>query len=384
MNVPSKKIIYLISEDWFFKSHFMDRAKAAKDAGFTVYILSNMENSNVFDNVEFNYINIKIRRSKANILCILSEIFRVFIWYVRIKPDIVHHIGLKLIIIGSFVSLLVRSATVVNAPVGMGFVFSSNSLKARLLRPLVWLALRFALAGRNKVTVVENADDQRALSRHGVVGSSQIELIEGAGIDLNKFPYVERQKTNIPIVMLASRMLNEKGVREFVSAAAYLQKSKLTARFVLVGAPDPQNLGTIKAQELNNWDRQGIIEWWGHSNHMYDSLCSADIFCLPSYREGLPKVLLEASASGCAIITTDVPGCREVVQHMRTGILVKPRDYISVAHAIEQLVDDYPLRISLAREARSRVEGKFSNEVIIKKTMKIYEQAVEGNRFRQT
>ena len=382
MSVRSKKIIYLISEDWFFKSHFMDRAKAAKDAGFTVYILSNMEKCNVVDDGEFNYIDIKIKRSGANIICILSEIFRVFMWYSRIKADVVHHVGLKLIIIGSFASLLVRSGTVVNAPVGMGFIFSSNSLKARLLRPFVWLTLRFALAGSDKVTVVENTDDLRALSSHGVVRPSQIELIEGAGIDLNKFPYVKRQDTNIPIIMLASRMLKEKGVREFVSAAAHLRKSKRAARFVLVGAPDPQNLGTIKAQELNEWDRQGIIEWWGHSNNIYDSLSSADIFCLPSYREGLPKVLLEASASGCAIITTDVPGCREVVQHMRTGILVKPRDYASLAHAIEQLVDDYPLRVSLAREARSQVEVKFSNEIIIKKTMKIYKRAVEDNRFR--
>lgn len=382
MNVPSKKIVYLISEDWFFKSHFMDRAKAAKDAGFTVYILSNIEKRNVVDDVDFKYIDIKIKRSGTNFLGIISEIFRVFIWYRRIRPDVVHHIGLRLIIIGSFASLLVRSATVVNAPVGMGFVFSSNSLKAKLLRPFVLLALRFALVGGNKVTVVENTDDQRALSGQGVVRPSRIELIEGAGVDLNKFPYVERKNTNVPIIMLASRMLNEKGVREFVSAADHLQKSKLTARFVLVGAPDPQNLGTIKAQELNDWGRQGIIEWWGHSSNMYESLSLADIFCLPSYREGLPKVLLEASASGCAIITTDVPGCREVVQHMRTGILVKPRDYMSVAHAIEQLVDDYPLRISLARKARYQAEGKFSNEVIIKKTMKLYERSVEGNRFR--
>ncbi|PWL16259.1 glycosyltransferase family 1 protein [Falsochrobactrum shanghaiense] len=373
----SRSLIYLISEDWFFLSHFMDRAKAAKEAGFQVHVVTRVgTRGEEIRAAGFNLIHLDMRRASLGPFQLLREIAEVARIYRRTAPDIVHHIALRPIIVGSFAAFLARIGRVVNAPVGMGFVFSSDTIKARLLRPFVVKALKIALHGRRKIAIVENDDDRTELVERKLVKPDKLVVIEGAGVDLNAFPYVKRQDADGIVVMLAARLLKEKGVREFVGAVEILQRECLNCRFVLVGEPDPDNPGKIDDKELKDWQDRNLVDWQGRSNNMTETILQADIFCLPSYREGLPKVLLEAGASGCAIITTDVPGCRQIVTHMQTGLLVPPRDAVFLAGAIRTLVRDGSLRLSLADAARKKVESCFSNKIVNERTLSVYRHMI--------
>ncbi|MDH0126163.1 glycosyltransferase family 4 protein [Brucella intermedia GD04153] len=376
----SRSLVFLISEDWFFLSHFVDRAKAAKEAGFDVHVVTRVGGrGEEIRAAGFNVIHLEMRRASLRPLLLLKEMIDVVRIYRRIKPAIVHQIALRPIIVGSFAALLARPRAIVNAPVGMGFVFSSDTVKARLLKPFVMMALKVALRGRNKIAIVENDDDRRELAGRNLVKPEKLVVIEGAGVDLDAFPYVKRDGMGGMTVMLAARLLKEKGVREFVDAARLLQKERLDCRFVLVGEPDLDNPGKIGDDELDDWQRQNVVEWQGRSNDMVKTILQADIFCLPSYREGLPKVLLEAGASGCAIITTDVPGCRQVVTHMKTGLLVPPKDAVSLAEAIRTLAGDGILRLRLAEAARRKVEDCFSNEVVNERTLAVYRDMISND-----
>lgn len=351
----------------------MDRAKAAKKAGFKVYVVTRVGAcGEEVRAAGFNLIHLDMKRASLRPFQLLREIGKVARIYRRIKPDIVHHIALRPIIVGSLAAFLARVGNVVNAPVGMGFVFSSNTIKAGLLRPFVTSLLKIALYGRHKITIVENDDDWKELVERELVKPDKLVVIEGAGVDLNAFRYVKRESKDRIVIMLAARLLKEKGVREFIEAAEILQRENLNCRFVLVGEPDRDNPGRIDDHELENWQGRNLVEWLGRSDSMTETILQADIFCLPSYREGLPKVLLEAGASGCAIITTDVPGCRQIVTHMSTGLLVPPRDAASIAEAIKRLVKDRGLRLSLADAARKKVESCFSNKIVNERTLSVY------------
>lgn len=358
----------------------MDRARAAKNAGFDVHVVTRVGRyAEEIRAAGFNVVHLEMRRASLKPFLLIKEIIDVVRIYRRIRPTIVHHVALRPIIVGSLAALLARPRAIVNAPVGMGFVFSSDTRKARLLRPFVVMALLIALRGTNKVTIVENDDDQKEFAARSLVKPENLLVIEGAGVDLNAFPYVERRESAASTVMLAARLLTEKGVREFVEAARLLKNERVNCRFVLVGEPDSANLGKIKMEEIDDWQRSNVIEWQGRSNNMAETILQAQIFCLPSYREGLPKVLLEASASGCAIITTDVPGCRQVVTHMETGLLVPPKDVASLAEAIRALAADRNLRLRLAEAAREKVETYFSNEVVNARTIAVYRKLIESS-----
>ncbi|WP_343313822.1 glycosyltransferase family 4 protein [Brucella sp. BE17] len=375
----SKSLIYLIAEDWFFLSHFMERAKAAKEAGWDIHVVTRVgSRGDEIRAAGFNLIHLNMRRTSLQPLLLLKEIREVAQIYRRIRPDVVHHIALRPIVVGAFAAWFARLRKIINAPVGMGFVFSSDTTKARLLRPIVMMALRVALRGHNKLIIVENNDDRTDLITRNLTKPEQLFLIEGAGVSLIDFPYVKREREHNIIVMLAARLLREKGVREFVEAAKIFKAERLSCRFVLVGEPDPDNPGSVDRDELNGWCDQSIIEWNGRSENMAETIRHADIFCLPSYREGLPKSLLEAGASGCAIVTTAVPGCREIVTHLETGLLVPPRNAVALAEAIRMLVQDKKLRIDLAVSARKKVEDKFSNEIVIARTLEVYERAISN------
>ena len=363
----------------------MDRAKAAKEAGFQVYVVTRIgTRGEEIRAAGFNLVHLDMRRASLRPFQLLREVAEVARIYRRTMPNVVHHIALRPIIVGSFSAFLARIRGVVNAPVGMGFVFASDTFKARLLRPFILKALKIALHGRHKITIVENDDDRSEFVDRKLVKPDKLIVIEGAGVDLNAFPYVKRKDADGIVVMLAARLLKEKGVREFIEAVKVLQKEHLNCRFVLVGEPDPDNPGKIDTNELIGWKDRNFIEWRGRSHDMTQTILQADVFCLPSYREGLPKVLLEAGASGCAIITTDVPGCRQIVTHMQTGLLVPPRDAESLAGAIRTLVKDERLRRSLAEAARKKVESCFSNKIVNERTLSIYRCMISEDIDKRT
>jgi len=200
-----------------------------------------------------------------------------------------------------------------------------------------------------------------------------VTIVRGSGVDVKKFIPAE-ESTGVPIVMLASRMLWDKGVGEFIEAAKILKQEGVEARFVLVGDSDPENPASIPNAQLSEWHELGIVEWWGERGNMHEMLTQAHIVCLPSYREGLPKVLLEAASCGKPIIATDVPGCREIVHNGENGILVPLKDSSSLASAMKELINNPEKRKIIGINGRRLVENEFSEEIVVSQTLKVYQE----------
>ena len=252
------------------------------------------------------------------------------------KPQLVHGFTIKCAVYGGLAARLAGSARV-NSVTGMGYVFISDAPKAKLLRPVVRALMRFALGGERARLILQNPDDVRLFEQKGITPRSQIRLIPGSGVDCTRFlpPSADEPVAGKTLrVVLAARMLWDKGVDEFVNAARLMKSEKRKLQFVLAGRPDPGNPAFIPEKTLLEWQASGLVEWLGHVEDMPAVLAGADIVALPSYREGLPKSLIEAAACARPLITTDVPGCREVVTDGVDGLLVPARDAISLARAI--------------------------------------------------
>ena len=372
------KLLYLITEDWFFCSHFIERAVAAREAGYDVFVVTREQAHGA--NIRaagLQLIPLDFARRSMNPLSELRLLFAILRIYRQVRPNIVHHIAVKPILYGSLAARLAGVPTIVNAPVGMGYAFSSADRTARLLRPLLRLGYRGLMNPRGSRVIFENRDDLESFVETGSVRRTEVVLIRGAGIDLVRFrPKVE--PTGLPLVVLIARMLRDKGVAEFVAAARVLHDQRIVGRFALVGDPDPENPASIPLKTLQTWHGHCGVEWWGWRDDVAAVLGEASIACLPSYREGLPKSLLEAAACGLPIVTTDTPGCREVVVDGDNGLLVPVRDIDALATALKNLLLDSALRQRMGKRSRARAENDFSSERVIRETLAVYSQL--GNR----
>jgi glycosyltransferase involved in cell wall biosynthesis len=367
-------LVFLLTEDWFFASHFWVRALAAKQAGWRVILVARESEATARIRASgIEVIPVDFIRRRLNPFAELAFVLKLARLYREIKPDIVHHIALKPIVLGGIAARLAGVKAVVNAPVGLGFVFSSDKFLARVLRPIVSLGLRLTLTPHRAVAVFENPDDLEALVQGGMARAEAVTLIRGAGVDIEKFHPTPEPPGPVRIVLIA-RMIREKGVPEFVEAARLLHGK---AEFILAGAPDEGNMNALTANELRAWENEGLVRWLGPVRDIAGLLASAHIACQPSsYREGLPKSALEAMAAGKPLVATDIPGCREAVVHGQTGLLVPPRDVPALAAALERLIDDPTLRASMGAAGRARVEQNFSDAIICEKTLAVYESLV--------
>ena len=368
-----RHVVFLIGEDWFFRSHFRARAEAARAAGWKVTILTRTGDAAASLRDEgFEVIHVDFCRARLNPLAEFRLLRAIAGHYRALKPDLVHHVALKPILLGSLAASLARVPAVINAPVGQGFVFTSASLKARLLRPAVRLGLRLAMGGRGAFCIFENREDLTAMTASGAIRSDRAYLIRGAGVDLAAYrPHVP--PAGKVRIVLGARMLADKGVREFIEAARLLRLRGVIAECVLAGGPDPQNPASLEESELR---RATEAAWLGPVADMAGFLASCHVACLPSYREGLPKFLLEAMASGLPCVATDVVGCREAVADSESGVLVPPRDPAALADALERLVADPELRARMGAAGRARAETLFADEVVCAATLAVYERAI--------
>jgi glycosyltransferase involved in cell wall biosynthesis len=369
-----KKLLFLVTEDWYFCSHRLPPARAAQAAGYDIVVATRVANRGAEITAEgFRLVPIGLRRRSRNPFREIAAIAEIVQLYRRERPDIVHHVALKPVLYGSLAALLVRRPAVVNALAGMGFLFTSSSRLATLLRAVVSRVFRILLnAGRN-VLILQNPDDTAMLVSGGLVAASRVRLIRGSGVDIERFrPTPEPDGS--PVVVLASRMLWDKGVGEFVDAAGALRARGIAARFVLVGDGDADNPASIPDAQLKAWHDSGVVQCWGRCDNMPAALAEAHIVCLPSYREGLPKVLLEAAACARPLVATDAPGCREIVRDGENGLLVPLRDAASLANAIERLVGDRALRLRMGEKGRQMVESEFSEEKVAQQTLAVYRE----------
>jgi glycosyltransferase involved in cell wall biosynthesis len=374
------RLLLLITEDRFLWSHRLPIARAALQDGYEVIIATRVDgDAQRIRDEGFRLIPLHLARESYSLLNEFRAIRELREVYRAERPDIVHHIALKPVLYGSIAALGRNEIRVINALTGLGYLVTSSSLKARVLRVPIWNALRFLLNRPNHQVLLQNQEDKQLLVTKLKVCPERITIIQGSGVDMNLFRSAP-EPVGTPIVLLASRMLWIKGITEFVAAADLLKRKGITARFVLAGDTDPNSPSAIPRQQLLNWQISGTVEWWGHQQEMPEIFRQVDLVCLPSQGgEGVPKVLIEAAASGRAIVTTDVPGCRDIVRQGINGILVPPRNAAALAEAIADMLKNPAIRLQMANRGREIAISEFSEDVVINQTLALYRELLRSN-----
>jgi glycosyltransferase involved in cell wall biosynthesis len=320
----------------------------------------------------FPYHSISEQKRSNNPFHELQLVARLYALYRRLQPDIIHQITLRSILYGGVAGLLIREPEIVNGVTGLGYLFTEDDPKVRALRKSVLWVLWMLRKGRRQTYLFQNPDDARLFQRNRIADVSNSVLIKGSGVDTEEFDQ-DPEPSGSPVVLFPARMLWHKGVREFADAARIVKSNGYDARFVMVGDTDADNPAGVTAEKLEQWEKKGVIEWWGYQESMPDVFAQSHVVCLPSkYREGVPKVLIEAASCGRPIVTTDMPGCREIVQDGENGILVSPGDGQSVAKAIIRLLEDEELRQKMGKQGRALVLKEFSVEHVVERTVEVY------------
>lgn len=372
-NSAVPRLLFVITEDWFFTSHFVERAVAAKQAGYEVAVATRVRlHGEQISNSGIEIFPIEFSRRGLNPITEIRTAWRLRHIVRKFAPDVIHNIALKPVVVGTLGERLAGHRRIVNAPVGMGYLFSSQDRRATLLRPVFLFILRRFLNPVGSQVIIENPDDYSSLIDQKMVRPDSLTLIKGAGVNTKLFVFMPEPAEPV-VVTLVARMLRDKGIAEFVEAAALIQKSRPGTIFQLIGMPDEGNPTSFSLAQLEDWVNSGVVNWLGHQDNIAKHLAKSHIICLPSYREGLPKSLIEAVACGRPIVATDVPGCREVVSHGINGLLVQPRDSHALADALMILISDKSLRERMGLLGRERAENEFSSEIIISQTLCVYE-----------
>lgn len=369
------KLLYLMNEALFFTTHRMPVAVAAARLGYEVHVAAPFEAGPVaaIEAQGFAYHDIPLRRGGLNPLAEARLVWHLFRLVRRLEPALVHHVAMKPVAYGGLVSRLLRVPATIHAVTGLGYLFTREDLKARLIRGFILWLYRFALGHPNARAIFQNPDDLELFTARGLVDARIVVTIKGCGCDVEVFR--PKPPPDGPVtVMFPARILGDKGIHEFIAAVRILKAEGTAARFVLVGRRDPLNPTDVPEATIRGWEREGLVEWWGFRTDMPDVLASAHVICMPSYREGLPRGLIEAASCGLPIVTADVPGCREVVRHDDNGLLVPVRDGRATAEALRRLIADPALRQRMGRRGRERAVAEFSEAQFVADTLAAYAQ----------
>ncbi len=374
------RIAFFVTADWYFCSHRLPLAIAARDAGHEVHVITHVDrHAHVIREAGLQLHPVMLSRGGTQPVAEARAIAQVTALYRRIRPDLVHHVSVKPVLYGSIAATLAGVPSVVNAFTGLGYLFTSRQPRARLLRALVEPALRAFLNGRGRCVVMQNRDDLELLAMRRVVDGRHAVLIRGSGVDTRRFA-ATAQPEGVPLVVLPARLLGDKGVPEFVEAADQLRAEGVAARFALVGPVEDQNPSAVPEARVRDWVARGSVEWWGAREDMPEVFRQAAIVCLPSHREGLPKALLEAASSARAMVATDVPGCREIAREGITGRLVPARDPQALAAALRELIAAPATRARMGEAGAAIARAEFSVEAVCAQTLALYERLLSGRR----
>ena len=364
------RLLFITSDAPFFITHFLPLAQAAHEKGYAVHIAAPLDSGSgrgdkaaaeTLRAKDLIFHEIGLKRAGTNPLSELTLVAQLAALINKIKPDLIHGLGLKPVLYAGTIARL-RGIRAIHAVIGLGLPFMGEGFAARLRRTLLRFALGFVFANPRSWVTVENEDDRAIVLSTGSAKPTRIARLYGVGADLALFhPRAEAVEDATPIIMFAARLIAPKGIYDFVEAARRIRTKGPSARFVLQCQPDRKNRNAVSEAEVEAWQREGVIEWWGNSTKMAGDLRRADIFCLPTYyREGLPKVLIEAAATGLPIVTTDVPGCRDVVRDGENGIVIPPRDVDALEAALRRLITDLPFRHAAGVKSRMIAEERFS------------------------
>jgi glycosyltransferase involved in cell wall biosynthesis len=363
-----------VTEDWFFLSHRLPMARAAKAAGFEVHVATNVADGAASIAREgFVLHPIRFARGTLSPAAAFGTIRALRRLHRALAPALVHHVALQATIFGSLAALGRRIARV-NAITGLGYSFISDSFKARVVRTAIGSLLRLLVDRPASVALVQNPDDRDLLRRLGIA-ADRIVLIPGSGVDVDRFRPLPEPAGPVTLGFVG-RLLDDKGIRVLVAAHRLLRRKGLSVELLIAGTPDPANPASVSTAEAAAWGREPGITWLGHVDDIAAVWARAHIAVLPSRREGLPKSLLEAAACGRPMVATDVPGCREVAIADETGLLVPTDDTAALAAAIERLAQDAALRARFGRAARALAEARFSETAIGRAISALYLQLV--------
>jgi glycosyltransferase involved in cell wall biosynthesis len=368
-----RRLLLVVNHAGFFVSHRLPVAVAARDAGYDVHVATAPgEGTALIRAHGLPYHPLRLSRGGTNPFRELLAFLQIARMLQRLQPDLVHLVTVKPVIYGGIAARLTRVPAVVAAISGLGHVFVEDNLRTRAVRRLVTAAYRVALHRERLKVIFQNTSDRDALTHLAAVPLDRAAMIRGSGVDLREYRSVP-EPGGTPTVTFASRLLRSKGVCEFVAAAQRLRESGVLARFQLIGDADPDNAASVTAAEIEDWRRGGVVEILGHRHDIAEVFAASNLVVLPSYYgEGLPKVLVEAAACGRAVVTTDMPGCRDAVEPGTTALLVPPRDAPALAQAMRTLLEDPARRRAMGVAARALAEREYPIEHIVAQHLQLY------------
>lgn len=371
-------LLYVAPTAGFFLSHRLPLALAAREAGYAIHVAcpagSDAERLGslgiVHHCVPFVRGSFSPRREPATLLALVA-LFR------GLRPRVAHLITAKPALLGGLAARMTSTPTVA-AITGLGYLFMRDSAGAQAMRRVLLAGYRLGLGHAANHFIFQNPDDRAIFDRAGLLRRAEHTMIAGSGVDLEVIS-PQPLPSGAPLVLMPARMLRDKGVTEFVAAARILRARGNTARFRLLGDPDPDNPGSFTADELAGIAAEGIVEWRPHSDRISEELAQSSLVALPSYREGFPKTLIDAAAAGRAAVTTDVPGCRDAIVAGTTGALCAVRDPVSLAAAIELMLADPARLASMGATARQHAEAHFGIERVVATHLELYRKMERAN-----
>ena len=374
----AEKILLVANTGWYLFNFRRSLVRELAGQGFEVLVVCPRDEyvDRLKKEVGVRWIEWRIDRASMNPLGNIAAVMSLAQIYRRESPDLVHHFTIKAILYGTLAAKLAKIDTIVNSVTGLGHVFLSRRLVARLVRPAIRRWYVWSLTTDGVRAVFQNRDDLMTLAQKTPKLAEQAILTRGSGVDLQRFAPPDARPSGIngqKYALFAGRLIHEKGIREFVEASRLCRERGVDARWVVCGSPDPGNPSSVDAETLRRWQNEGTVEFLGHVDDLEQRIAESDVVVLPSYREGTPRVLLEAAAMGKPAVATDVPGCREVVTDGENGLLVPARDPVALADAVERLLADDVLRSSMGTAGRQRMEDHFDEREVVAQTIQIYD-----------
>lgn len=373
------KLLYIINHiDWFW-SHRLPLATGARDAGWEVVVCVEgaSKDSKLAEN-GFTGRELPSADKGFAPFAVLNIILAIHRLIKEEQPVLLHAITLKYAFMAGLAARFHKDIRIIHTLAGLGYLFSGEGTKPKILRTLVGPFLKIALKHKNAQIIFQNPDDLKIMLSCGFVREEQTHLIRGSGVDTDAFRYAPEEENpaaenDTPIVVMPTRLVHDKGVAVFVEAARILKKRGPKARFQIAGGLVTNNPLAVSKDEMEKLCEDGTVEWLGKVSDMPGLLARATLIVYPSYyREGIPKVLLESCATGRAIVTTDHPGCREAVTDGDNGLLVPIKDTQATAAAIEKLLADPQTRKAMGMRSRARAEEEFDVRKIVKATLAVY------------
>ncbi|MGA9853575.1 MAG: glycosyltransferase family 4 protein [Gammaproteobacteria bacterium] len=380
---PKPRLLFFENNPAYFLSHRLALAKAAEKMGFEVHVAAMPGQAvQAIETAGFVFHIMPLKRSGMNPFTEFRTLMRIRRLYCELRPDLVYQITGKPVIYGTLAARMAKIRYSVSVVSGLGYLAMQTGIRGRVLRYFIFGLYRFSLRHPSQKVIFHNGDDRRLFVDKGILKAGDTVVIPGSGVDMDHFT-PQTETAGVPVVLFPARLLRDKGVNEFFAAATLLQSRGVRARFLLVGGTDPGNPSAISEAQVRQWNAEGNVEYLGHVADMRTIFAQCHVVCLPSYREGLPKALIEAAACGRPVVTTDVPGCRDVVVNGETGLLVAPRDSTALAAALRRLIEDNDLRRRMGQAGRRYVETQFSTGQIIIRTTAILAALMESTGFQR-